>query len=358
MRTPSLLRRASDVVKRAMSTSLSSLRGSRAGSDGPDSGDGSSTSTIVPVGNRDSVCDLIDSYFASVDDCAELAGSLDWSFDARDDRRRAAEPLLLPSPEPSPVEDRDDVPTPSVAAASSDAAPADAVALEIPDRIGALCVEASEFVDDIDDIFKVGSDEKAESRWRSKLDVTVKFDAHLFADELLSKRAYHARHTYELTLLVEICDKDWISRWAVKLLRDVSLVELRASEIRIAAFQLGMGVVGIRRADAQTMYKCAVFAHGLHLYLYDAVADMQNVKKGRKDVLAEKPVSTDTPRQLATCIDTQVFACQLMLDRTLATLKSRMTPESVFNLARRMTLLVKALDEVLHVFAEGENTAA
>ena len=173
---------------------------------------------------------------------------------------------------------------------------------EGPVGITAREQDTAEFVEDVVDVFCVEPHDAR--RWRTFVSATQwKPDQH--HDFLLKQRAYHARCTYELSLLTELCNRDWLSRRTIEALRYNAMLSLRFVEIHMACFQLTERQVGIR-PDLHKMYEAAAFAHSVHLYLFDRVSEFRQNKRGRGEVMALKPSRLASARELVTCIDVQV----------------------------------------------------
>jgi len=202
------------------------------------------------------------------------------------------------------------------------------------------------FIEDAADVFCVG--DNAPRRWRSYVnaDVWNPSDHH---DELLRHRAYHGRMVYELSLLLEMCSKDWVSMHTLDCLRTAGLVKLRAAEIHIASFQLSTKQVGMRK-DPDRLYAAARFAHSTHLHLYDVACGLAKVKNGRKDILSAGPTSVDNPKQLVKVIDHNVHGCYMFMKLGMADLLGGLEDlKPAREMAQRLGFLVRALDDVLVV---------
>jgi hypothetical protein len=212
--------------------------------------------------------------------------------------------------------------------------------------------DTAEFVDDVADVFCVAPHDRR--RWRTFVHaVDWKPDQH--QDFLLKQRAYHARSAYELSLLTELCNREWLTRRTIESLRYNALLNLRYIEIHMACFQLSEHQVGIR-PDPRKMYEAAVFAHSVHLYLFDRVSAFRQNKKGRGEVMALKPSTLATPKELVACIDVQVHSIYLFLKVSLANaeISTMLTQlEECKPLCQRLALVIKALDAIFVVMAPG-----
>jgi hypothetical protein len=223
--------------------------------------------------------------------------------------------------------------------------------------------EATDRYDDMVDVYTVGP--CATPRWRSHIDCTHRtWDPKAFNDHLLREREYNARMLYELTLLLEVIDGEvWTCRRSLEQMRTGALMALRTTEVQIATFQLLTQNVGLRK-DRDPLYKAAAFAHSTHRYFYElfikhqaAPADDDKKKKKRRDmkgmadVLGLRPVSVDSPKALVTCLDQNLHGVHIALKCGLEWLMDRMTvdEQEAQGWCRRLTLLVKALDDVFVV---------
>jgi hypothetical protein len=204
--------------------------------------------------------------------------------------------------------------------------------------------ETVTFIEDAADVFCVGNN--TPRRWRSYVNADV-WNPNDHHDELLRNRAYHGRMVYELSLLLEMCNKDWVSTFTLDCLRTAGLVKLRAAEIHIASFQLSTKQVGMRK-DPDLLYAAARFAHATHLYLYDTACGLVKVKNGRKDILAAGPTSVDSPKQLVKVIDSNIHGCYMFMELGMPDLVGRSDDlKPVKEMAQRLGFLVRALDDVL-----------
>ncbi len=211
-----------------------------------------------------------------------------------------------------------------------------------------MLIDAADmFVEEVTDVFCVDIDVTRARSWRTKIDASQPFDLAEYNSALLQQRAYHARMYYELALSVEIMDREWLSRKPVSMLRDAALVELRGVELRIASYQLSHQVVGIKGASRESMFKCALFAWNLHLYMFDELSALCKHQRGRGDVLEMKPSHTDAKKELAISIDTNIHACQAIVVSGLGILLQTKQPDYIHQLGKRMGLTVRALDDVL-----------
>jgi hypothetical protein len=211
----------------------------------------------------------------------------------------------------------------------------------------------SDEIDLLADVFTVG--ESSVLRWRGFLDVAAPVpdpvrtarDTHA---RLLHRRASRAASAYDFALLIGVAD----DRKCVVILRyyfQVALFELRSSEIELVSYQLTLNSVGLRLQDADTLFWAATCAFSTHLALWDAVAAHQDVKAGRKEVLAERPSRTDTPLQLAKGLDLHLHALHMFLLHKIYQVWKDAGPDEAIpllnGLNRRLHLLVQALDTVV-----------
>lgn len=208
--------------------------------------------------------------------------------------------------------------------------------------------ESMAFVADAYDVFCVGPCSSA--RWRTYIDCS-KWDPHSHHDELLMDRAYHAKVLYETSCLLEVCNKEWVSRPTIEHLRIAAMLNLRACEIHLASFQLTSQQVGFRR-DPDLLYKTAILAHTVHLHVFDMFCDLGRIKRGRGTAMAERPSATDTPQTLAQCIDTNLHAIHMFMKigRTaFLAAESADAPQQAKKLAQMLTMLIRTLDQILYV---------
>lgn len=254
----------------------------------------------------------------------------------------------------SPVENMDEHDLCRLAKDMGPARPPPPTGTLLPAHVQLLNDESAMFVEDVTDVFCVGADVNASRSWLEKIDARKPFYKDTFSSELFRQRAYHARMYYELALSIEIMDSDWVSRPALVMLRDSSLLELRSVELHIASFQLSNQMVGIKGEDGALLYKCAAFAWSLHVFLFDEIARLCNHKKGRKDVLALRPAVTDSKRELAVLIDSNVHACHKLTESGMPLLTHSKEPAFLYSTGKRMGLVIRALSEIVIVCEEEE----
>lgn len=200
--------------------------------------------------------------------------------------------------------------------------------------------------DDVVDVFCVGP--QPSSRWRAFVDCK-NWTPEKHHDELLNRRTYHAKMVYEQTLLLQTVEPDWLSTKHISYIRAVALVELRTVELHIASYQLTCQMVGIKGSCRDDLYLAATMAFSLHLHIYDRVCSMMSVKKGRGEVLADKPGSTDSRAALVKTLDAQLHACHTFLQMGRDLIKEGFGEKEVCELGKRMTLTIRALDKVFIV---------
>lgn len=177
-------------------------------------------------------------------------------------------------------------------------------------------------------------------------------------DRLTTHRAYHARHAWELTVMLQSTPEDYVCRQSLTVLRVAALLELRQTEIELASFQLTCNAIGFRLDDREALYGAAVWVYAAHLYLFDQVAVLKKKKTGRKDVLAMAPSRTDSPRQLASNLDKNMHALHVLLKMGADQIKVSVAtdPDGVVMrmLTRRLEAAVKSLDKVVVVTPDCE----
>lgn len=196
------------------------------------------------------------------------------------------------------------------------------------------------------------------ARWRPLVDVVGRWDPKEHDQTLQNKQTYHARTAYEYSMLLDLCKEDENRHWNVtpvlQHFRLLALLELRAVEVQLASHQLGAHCLGIRTSDRDAVYAAATFAFRTQLLLHDLLCKVGNVRKGRGEVLGERPSRTSTGKQLAKDLDRQLHAVTLFCqgggaDMILKAVPYTVSQEELERLVGLMGLLVKSMDRVMAV---------
>lgn len=219
-------------------------------------------------------------------------------------------------------------------------------------------------LDEVEDVFSVGP--CSLSRWRQFVDVTQthpRFQPGWSADahftHLAERRAHHARISYEIGTLVELChpgdSEPWMCAEHLRNMGNVSMLELRTCEVEMFAYLMTTRKVCVRlpHSEIEKLYLATLYVHNAHLFAWDSVSG-QAVKlvKGRKDILALRPSRTETMRQLAQGLDENLMGLHSMLRFAVPMLYKDgglkpLAPVQVQGLVKRLGLMMRAVDNVV-----------
>lgn len=208
----------------------------------------------------------------------------------------------------------------------------------------------------VQDVYTVGDLSENMERWRPFVDLrpesewtpqkhnTVLVDAHRRQGLVV----------YEHALILSSIEDDPHRTWHVKDLyrtfKLISEIELRVIEIELCSFQLTANTVGINMAvPHEDLYHATTVAFMAHLYLWDLACEAAEKKEGRKEVLADAPSRTDSRRKLASNLDKQIFAVNVLTRKALPKIQGRMDADRSRELASRLGTLVSWLDRVVVV---------
>lgn len=210
-----------------------------------------------------------------------------------------------------------------------------------------------EFIADAIDVFCVGPCSAA--RWRTYIDV-AHWDPLSHHDELLMTRAYHAKVLYELSLLFEMCNKEWVCRQTIEHLRLAAMLNLRSTEVHLATFQLTTGQIGFKKGRDR-LYKAAVLVHSVHMHMFDMFCSSQALAGTAKLETNDFPRPTMhwSCAKLVQSVDANLTAIHMFMKcgrHVFVDPGALDAPEQGRKLAQMLTLLVRTLDDVVHVIVK------
>jgi hypothetical protein len=193
-------------------------------------------------------------------------------------------------------------------------------------------------------------------RWRAYLKIDETWRPDRYDTSLQEKRQFHARMAYEYTLLMLMCEDDtgrpWLCLDVIRHFRTLALLELRLAEVLLASHQLSGSILGIRTKDKDRLFAGATFAFRAQLELFDLVCKAGNLKKGRGEVLAERPSRTEGTTRWARDLDRQLHAISCYVqeggaDILLKAVPGRVSPQELEGLVVKLWLTVTCLDKLL-----------
>lgn len=197
--------------------------------------------------------------------------------------------------------------------------------------------------------------EEGYARWREFIKIDANWRPEAYDTTLKERRRFHARVAYEYTLLVRVCEgeeREWLCLDVIRHFRLLAMLELRMCEIQIASHQLASNVLAILTVDKDRLFAGAMLAFRAQLELFDLVCKAGNIKKGRKEVLAERPSWTDGTTQWAKTLDNQLHAITCYCheggaERVLKAVPNRVSPGELQGLVTKLWLVVMCLDRLL-----------
>lgn len=208
-----------------------------------------------------------------------------------------------------------------------------------------------EFIADAIDVFCVGP--CSDARWRTFIDV-ASWDPLSHHDELLMTRAYHAKMLYELSLLYELCNKEWVCRQTIEHLRLAAMLNLRSTEVHLASFQLTTGQIGFKKGRDR-LYKTAALVYSVHMHMFDMFCASQDMVAKPDTDEFPRPAPHFTCAKLVQCIDANLTAIHMFMKcgkHAFIHPEALDAPQHSRKLAHMLTLLIRSLDEVIHVIVK------
>jgi len=216
-----------------------------------------------------------------------------------------------------------------------------------PPLIPAL-VDTSTF----DDIYSVG--ESSVQRWRTFINC-LEWNPRQYHDKMMVKRAYHARISWEASLLVSFTNSSWLSTSAYEMIRDTAHFELRKTEIEILSYQLTCGMMGINLRDKGALYKCAAIVYTTIIWFADRCVTLQKAKKNsnREDrkihatFVHMKPYAHHGPKELGKNLDQLIHALFTFLQHF--PINQDVPDGAVAIIAKKLKLCIQLADPIIVV---------
>lgn len=172
-----------------------------------------------------------------------------------------------------------------------------------------------------DDVYTVG--EPSVKRWRTFINC-LDWNPRKQHEEIMVKRAYHARSCWEASLLLSFTDSTWLSTSAYEMIRDAAHYELRKVEIELLSFQLTCGSLGIDMSgNKDSLYNCTAIFYTTMMHFANRCVSAQKAfisakeqRQDRKDLaqfLHMRPYPHHGAKELATNLDRLIHAVHTFL---------------------------------------------
>ena len=209
----------------------------------------------------------------------------------------------------------------------------------------------SVFLDDIYSLPPVTS-----QRWRSFINVE-NWDPKQFHDDLLKRRAYHARMCWEATLLLSFTDSSWLGTKSYEMIKDVAYYNLRVVEFEMISFQLTCGMIGLGSKQHHDLFHASVGLYTTTVWIVDKILERQRVKKtmdqrkSYSQMILCRPGPSMTCKELCILIDQMIHELQEILKKEILFVDGvHDKTELMVKLSKRFEHIILAMDKILIVF--------
>ncbi len=204
----------------------------------------------------------------------------------------------------------------------------------------------------LEDIYSVGP--SSSERWRIYIDCKD-WDPKKYNDKLLQKRAYHARHVWEIITLIAMCDDGWLTIDVLRMIRNGAFLELRLVEIELMSFQLTCGNIGIttKKDKHAELYRCACTMFLTCLFMANKILDNKGKKRTKEqrklylELQDEKPLQVDSTKTLASTINKGIYTLHQFTQKgTLLLNDEKKMSDLMLTLSTKLKECIISFDDV------------
>ncbi|KAI8994440.1 hypothetical protein BC832DRAFT_596196 [Gaertneriomyces semiglobifer] len=219
--------------------------------------------------------------------------------------------------------------------------------------------QAQAFLADLENVCDVYSAGPTDiKRWRKLVNIQDRhrWKPHEYHDELMKAREFHARSHYEHLMLKAVTEPSWIVYRHLSMMADISLLELRTTEVRMGNYQLVCGMVYVCAGHEQ-LYRAATFCHGVHKYLLQCISLFANRLPPDYNQL-EAPSREQIPNDLFRVFGHQLSYISCIMDEFIPLIRNHTADleragvtftDFVKQMGKRLTLVVRAMDDIFQV---------
>lgn len=204
----------------------------------------------------------------------------------------------------------------------------------------------------LEDIYSVGP--FPTERWRSYIDIKD-WDPTKYQDDMMRRRAYHARTTYEALFLISFTDSSWLSVPAYEMIKDIAHFELRCTEVEMLSWQLTCKMVGFKVENHEPLYRCAAIWYTTLMWITNKIVGpvknrSEDQRKAYSEMVHIKPERSYGRKELAKYIDRYVFAIQQYLKKGLIRVDNEPRRNEILkNLSNQLQSCLILIDAVIVV---------
>lgn len=196
---------------------------------------------------------------------------------------------------------------------------------------------------EIDDIYTL--DQSSSDRWRTFIHVDQWHPANHHT-VLFKKRAMYARHVWESIILLSCTEPNYLTIPMLESIKSMASFKLRKTEIEIMTFQLTCGMIGLSIADQKDLYHCACLFYLTTIFIANRLLPEKKSLNQRHmygELIRSKPMTVDSPKDLAIQIDRQILTLHVFLT------KGGVNDEDVDEVAKRLKQCICSFDKVAKI---------